>query len=75
MSDRTVCLTVVLDGVYRVDDAEGIMAAIGMIKGVSTVTANVATVDTYVAYARARTDLEKVIWDALHDKNKTKEGA
>jgi hypothetical protein len=65
MSDRTMCLTVVLDKDYRVDDAEAIMNAIRMVKGVLSVDANVANVDTYMAYARARTDLEKKLWEAL----------
>jgi hypothetical protein len=75
MSDRTVCLTVVLDDVYRVDDAENIISAIRMIKGVSTVRANVSNIETYMAYDRARTDLEKIIWNAFHPKNKIPEGA
>lgn len=42
VSDHTVVLTVVLDKDYRVDDAEGIISAIRMVKGVLSVDANVA---------------------------------
>lgn len=46
MSDHTVVLTVVLDKDYRVDDAESIMFAIRMIKGVLSVKANVTDIAT-----------------------------
>jgi inosine-uridine nucleoside N-ribohydrolase len=69
MSDHTVALTVVLDKDYRVDDAESIMSAIKMIKGVTSVEANVADFDTHVAYTRARNELEKKLFDALRDDN------
>jgi hypothetical protein len=65
MSDRTVVLTVVLDQNYRVDDAENIMNAIRMIKGVINVKANVTDIETHTAYARAHADLEEKIWDVL----------
>ena len=67
MSDRTVALTVVLDETYRVDDAEAIMNAIKMIKGVSTVAANVSDVNTYISYAKASAELEKKLFKILHD--------
>ena len=68
MSDRTISLTVVLDQVYRVDDAEAIMNAIKMMRGVATVEANVADVNTYVSYSKARTELENLLFDTLRDK-------
>jgi copper chaperone CopZ len=67
MSDHTVSLTVVLDKDYRVDDAEAIMTAIRMVKGVSSVTANVADIDTHVAYVRAKTDLRDRLWKVLFE--------
>ena len=70
MSDRTVALTVVLDETYRVDDAEAIMNAIKMIKGVSTVAANVSDVNTYISYAKASAELEKKLFKILHDERK-----
>lgn len=68
MSDRTVALTVVLDSTYRVDDAEAIMNAIRMIKGVARVKANVADPDTYIAFARARAELTSKLFDAIKEK-------
>jgi hypothetical protein len=70
MSDHTVALTVVLDGDYRVDDAECIMSAIRMIKGVVSVEANIADPDTHVAYVRARIDLEEKLFEALRESPK-----
>jgi hypothetical protein len=67
MSDRTVVLTVVLDRVYRVDDAQYVMDAIKMIRGVASVETNVANIETYAAYARARLDIEQRLWAALKD--------
>jgi len=68
MSDRTVALIVTLDKDYRVDDAKSIIKAILMIKGVATVEPNIANMETYTAYSRARFDLEKKLFDALHEK-------
>lgn len=65
MSDHTVVLSVVLDKDYRVDDAECIMSAIRMVKGVLTVEANVSDVETHTEYTQARYDLEKKLWLAL----------
>ena len=70
MSDHTVVLTVVLDKDYRVDDAQYIMDAIKMIRGVASIEANVANIETYTAYARARLDLEKRLYDVLKESNK-----
>jgi hypothetical protein len=70
MSDHTVVLTVVLDEDYRVDDVQYIIDAIKMIRGVGSVEANVANIETYTAYARARLDLEQRIWAALKESNK-----
>ena len=67
MSDHTIVLTVVLDQNYRVDDAQNIMDAIKMIKGILSVKANVANIEAYLAYTRARMDLEKRLWAALKD--------
>ena len=67
MSVRTVVLTVVLDRVYRVDDAQYVMDAIKMIRGVAAVETNVANIETYAAYARARLDIEQRLWAALKD--------
>jgi hypothetical protein len=65
MSDHTVALTVVLDSEYRIEDAESIISAILMIKGVASVDAFVTSPDSHIAYTRARLDLERRIFDVL----------
>lgn len=70
MSDHTVVLSVVLDKDYRIDDAECIMSAIRMVKGVLSVDANVADVGAYTAYTQARIDLEKKLWSVLHEERR-----
>ena len=76
MSDRTVCLTVVLDKEIRTDDAESTLAAIAMIRGVVSVTANVTNTMDHVAYARARHDIEARLYKALQaDAPSSREGA
>lgn len=68
MTDRTRLLTVMLDDEYRVDDVEAIVHAIRMTKGVAKVEINVANASDWLAYSRARSELEKRLWDALKDK-------
>lgn len=70
MSDRTIHLTVVLDKETRVDDAEPILAAISMIRGVVSVTANVTNPLDHVAYARARHDIETRLYTALQESHR-----
>jgi hypothetical protein len=65
MSDRTQCLTVVLDGTYRTDDIEQVVNAIKMIKGVADVGVNVKDPADYLAYTSVRFELEQKLWDAL----------
>ena len=68
MSDRTRALTVLLDQDFRVDDVEEtIMRAIKMIKHVIDVKANVADIETYTAYAKARHDIQTRLFDILKD--------
>ena len=65
MSDRTQCLTVVLDDTYRTDDIEQVVNAIKMIKGVADVGVNVKDSADYLAYTSVRYELEQKLWDAL----------
>ena len=65
MSDRTQCLTVVLDDTYRTDDIEQVVNAIKMIKGVADVGVNVKDPADYLAYTSVRFELEQKLWDAL----------
>lgn len=68
MTDRYNALTVVLAADTRDDDAEYIINAIRMIRGVQTVTPHVASHADYIAYTRARAELRQRVLDAFEDK-------
>lgn len=75
MSDRTVHLTVVLDKDYRIeDDAQEIINAIRMVRGVLSVEANVTDPQTFVAAELARTKLVKELWDVLYPRKDRNHG-
>lgn len=67
MSDRYVALTVVLEQPRRDDDAAALIAAIQQMRGVLSVTPEVADVQTYAAYERARLDMREALWRALQE--------
>lgn len=57
MTDRYNALIVALSKDVRDDDAEKIMNAISMMKGVSGVTGNVVEPDSYVAETRVKNEV------------------
>jgi hypothetical protein len=62
MTDRINGLVVVLDRDYRDDDCEQIIEAIKMIRGVESVTKNVADLGSHIAKQQVRVELrEKLI--------------
>lgn len=65
MTDRINTLCVVLEKPIRVDDAEDIITAIEMIRGVTKVEANIANPETYAADIRARRELGDKLWSVL----------
>lgn len=65
MSDRTNHLTIALSKEIRVDDAQQIIDAIKMIKGVLTVEANVSNPDYFVAEARVRADIWQKLFEVM----------
>lgn len=65
MSDRYYALTVLLEEPIKDEDAEEIVAAIGMIRGVLKVTPHVADAALYFAQETARHALIQKLWDAL----------
>ena len=67
MTDRIKGVYVALDQDYRVDDAEAILEAIKMIKGVSDVAVNITDFDDWTNRSRIRTELSGKLWEALHD--------
>jgi hypothetical protein len=66
MTDRYFALTVILEKDIRDDDAEHILDAIKMIKGVLNVKGNVTSPDTWMAEERARVDLRKKLFNVLY---------
>lgn len=65
MTNRLMSLTVVLERDLREDDAEPILEAIRLLKGVVSVEGNVADHTHYAAYRQARVELEAKLWKAL----------
>ena len=66
MTDRYNALTVVLDKNMRQDDAEGLIQAIEMMRGVASVKPNVADVESHIAYEKARNELRSRVMDFLY---------
>jgi len=69
MTDRYHSLTVALNRDISDDNAEPILMAIRMIKGVLSVKPKVADMDSNMAEDRVRRDLEQKLWDVIHPKN------
>lgn len=69
MTDRYNALTVVLEKDIRDDDAEALLAAIRQLRGVLSVSGNVADMDDHIAQERVRHDLGQKLWDVLHPKH------
>ena len=66
MTDRFRVLNVLLDKEYRDDDAESIIEAIRMIKGVIDVVELVADPNFRLEIEIARNELAQKLWDVLH---------
>ncbi|SAK98462.1 hypothetical protein AWB80_07526 [Caballeronia pedi] len=71
MTDRIHSLTVVLDENMRADDAEQLINAIRMMRGVADVAGNIAEHSHYVAETRVRRDLSQKLWAVLHPESAT----
>lgn len=65
MTDRYHSISVVLEKDIRDDDAQCILDAIGMIKGVLSVKPHISDVMTNMAEERARRDLSQKLWKVL----------
>lgn len=66
MTDRINALVVILDTDYRDDDMTEIVTAIGMVKHVIDVQMHVREIGDQVAYARAKAELQKKLYDILN---------
>ena len=67
MTDRYNALTVVLDRDMREDDAEHLINAIRMLRGVLSVNPNVSDLQDHVAIMRVKRELTQKLYDALKD--------
>jgi hypothetical protein len=65
MTDRYNALTVVFEKDIRSDDAEAIINAIRCLRGVATVTPNVADMASHIALMQARSELRDKLADVL----------
>lgn len=65
MTDRTISLLVTLDKEYRTDDAEVIVNAINMIKGVMAVDATILTSSDQMNSHSMKQHLKKQFFDAF----------
>ena len=71
MTDRIKGLTVTIQPNMREDDAEAIISAIQMVKGVIDVKTHVADCDHHMAVSTARLAMEKDILDLIGKWNNT----
>lgn len=67
MTDRYNALTVVLDRDIREDDAEMLINAIRMLRGVLTVDPHVADIGDHVAAARVKRDLTEKLYTVMKE--------
>ena len=68
MTDRYSGFVVVLDRNVREDDAEQIVEAIAMVKGVIAVKPHIAEIAEVIAQERVRQELVSRLWDVLNAK-------
>ena len=65
MTDRIHSLTVVLKRDMRDDDAQPLMDAIGMLRGVLSVEGHVSDIDSTMSEARAQAEMRHKVFSAL----------
>lgn len=65
MTDRYHSLQVILEKDIRDDDAEMLINAIKMLKGVIDVKGDVADWNSQMAESRAHSEIRKKLWEAL----------
>lgn len=66
MTDRYHSLTVILAKDIRDDDAEHILNAITMIKGVLSAESHISDLDSHMAESRAKQELINKLWAILY---------
>lgn len=65
MTTRLNGLVVAFENDIREDDAQSIIDAILMIKGVASVTANTVQHDDYILRSRIKAEIEKALYEAF----------
>ena len=65
MTDEFNALTVILERDIREDDAQSLIDAIMMLKGVCSVKGNVSDTDSYIAERRVKWELIDKLWEVL----------
>lgn len=68
MADRYNTLTVVLEKDIRDDDAEALLSVIRQLRGVLSVSGNVADLTAHMAEERAKRELGDKLWQVLYPK-------
>jgi hypothetical protein len=71
MTNRYNAVVVTFDRDIREDDAEAIINAIQMLKGVLSVTPNVSDINMHVAESRVKRELTDRLYDVLNEKVST----
>ena len=67
MTDRFHSLTVALTHDLRDDDAQALIDAISLLRGVLAVSGNVRTADSFVAQSRAKREMEQRLWGVIKE--------
>lgn len=68
MTDRYNALIVVLEQDMRDDDAEALLGAIRQLRGVLSVTGNVADIGSHISDERAKHVLGQKLWGVIYPK-------
>lgn len=71
MTERLNGVWVAFERDIREDDAQAIIDAIGCIRGVLKVEANVTNANNWIAQTRVRQELGEKLWEILYPKDKT----
>lgn len=74
MTDRHIAYTVTLEEPVRSDDAQRIIDAIKMVKGVAEVIPVVADAQAYWSRSSARRDILEKVWKLIKEENSGGEG-
>lgn len=69
MTDRLNALIVVFERDIRDEDAEHLIAAIRMLRGVLSVTPNVSEISDHIAEQRVRREIGEKLWAVIYPKD------